>query len=220
MLGFDAGNRKSYPGTGSTWYDISGNGKHATLINSPTWNSNGYFTDFTTNQHIRVENTPYSVFPTGSSSRTVVCGMTTPSSLGGYQHIFHYGSTTTDQAWGLALYLGYLSNHTWAGNTYVTTAMSVSTNYIVACRYSETATPKNAFFVNGSLPAVTYGQGKSADYSLNTGTGEAPIIGARISPAEFMGTGGRIYFLYLYNRYLGDSELLQAYAALRPRLGL
>jgi len=29
----------SYPGTGATWSDVSGNGYNFTLINSPTWNS-------------------------------------------------------------------------------------------------------------------------------------------------------------------------------------
>lgn len=33
----DASNRQSYPTTGSTWYDLSGNGNHGTLVNSPTF---------------------------------------------------------------------------------------------------------------------------------------------------------------------------------------
>jgi hypothetical protein len=33
----DAGNRQSYRGTGSTWYDLSGNGNNGTLVNSPTF---------------------------------------------------------------------------------------------------------------------------------------------------------------------------------------
>jgi len=43
VLVVDAANKNSYPGTGTTWYDISGNGNHATLTNGPTWNSLGYF---------------------------------------------------------------------------------------------------------------------------------------------------------------------------------
>jgi hypothetical protein len=44
LLYLDASNPQSYPGTGTVWYDLSGNNAHGTLINSPTWNSNGYFT--------------------------------------------------------------------------------------------------------------------------------------------------------------------------------
>jgi len=39
----EAYNLASYPGTGTTWFDISGNGNNATLNNDPTWNSAGYF---------------------------------------------------------------------------------------------------------------------------------------------------------------------------------
>ena len=38
VLCLDAGNTKSYPGSGSTWTDLSGNGKNGTL-NGPTYNS-------------------------------------------------------------------------------------------------------------------------------------------------------------------------------------
>lgn len=40
VLYLDAANIKSYPGIGSTWYDLSGNGNNGTLVNGPTYNSN------------------------------------------------------------------------------------------------------------------------------------------------------------------------------------
>ena len=44
VLALDAADKNSYPGTGTTWYDLSGNNKHFTLDNSGiTWNSSGYF---------------------------------------------------------------------------------------------------------------------------------------------------------------------------------
>jgi len=53
VLNLDAGNTSSYPGSGSTWTDISGNGYTGTLINSPTFNSanGGYITFNGTNQY-------------------------------------------------------------------------------------------------------------------------------------------------------------------------
>ena len=39
VMHLDAGNATSYPGTGTTWTDISGNGNHGTLINNPTYNT-------------------------------------------------------------------------------------------------------------------------------------------------------------------------------------
>lgn len=39
VLCLDAGNPKSYPGSGTTWTDISGNGNTGTLTNGPTYSS-------------------------------------------------------------------------------------------------------------------------------------------------------------------------------------
>ena len=43
VLNLDASNATSYPGTGSTWFDISGNGKNYSIPTNATWNSSGYF---------------------------------------------------------------------------------------------------------------------------------------------------------------------------------
>jgi hypothetical protein len=39
ILDLDAAKRDSYPGTGTTWNDISGNQNNGTLVNGPTFNS-------------------------------------------------------------------------------------------------------------------------------------------------------------------------------------
>lgn len=39
VMHLDAGNAASYPGTGSTWTDLSGNGNNATLVNAPIYSS-------------------------------------------------------------------------------------------------------------------------------------------------------------------------------------
>jgi hypothetical protein len=39
VLALDAGNTKSYPGTGTTWFDKSGRGNNGTLTNGPTFDS-------------------------------------------------------------------------------------------------------------------------------------------------------------------------------------
>lgn len=39
VLYLDAGNRKSYPGSGTTWFDISGYKSTGILTNGPTFNS-------------------------------------------------------------------------------------------------------------------------------------------------------------------------------------
>jgi len=39
QLYLDASNSASYPGSGSTWFDLSGNNRNASLINSPSYNT-------------------------------------------------------------------------------------------------------------------------------------------------------------------------------------
>ena len=46
ILHLDAGNSDSYPGSGQTWYDLSGNGYNLTLGTTSCWNSGGWM-DFT-----------------------------------------------------------------------------------------------------------------------------------------------------------------------------
>ena len=41
IIYLDANNSSSYAGTGSTWYDLSGNGRHASLFSSPTYEGFG-----------------------------------------------------------------------------------------------------------------------------------------------------------------------------------
>jgi hypothetical protein len=50
-LYLDAANPKSYSGSGNTWFDISGNGYNWTLVNTPSYNSLGYFRFNGTNQY-------------------------------------------------------------------------------------------------------------------------------------------------------------------------
>lgn len=42
VLELDASRKMSYPGTSTTWYDLSGNGHNATLNNGPTFDSGSY----------------------------------------------------------------------------------------------------------------------------------------------------------------------------------
>jgi hypothetical protein len=39
VLALDAASPRSYPGTGTTWYDLSGQGNNGTLVNGPTFSS-------------------------------------------------------------------------------------------------------------------------------------------------------------------------------------
>jgi hypothetical protein len=56
VLHLDAANKKSYPGTGTTWKDLSGNGNHFTLFNSPVF-TDKYLNFSGINEYARSNNT-------------------------------------------------------------------------------------------------------------------------------------------------------------------
>lgn len=57
VLYVDAANPRSYPGTGSTWYDLSPNRYDFTLYNNPTYEPEGFFVANGTNQYARSNKT-------------------------------------------------------------------------------------------------------------------------------------------------------------------
>ena len=64
VLCLDAGNTKSYPGTGNTWYDISGKGNDATINGAQFLN--GYFSFDGTNDYAKIDDSSDFLFGTGS----------------------------------------------------------------------------------------------------------------------------------------------------------
>lgn len=70
-LYLDGTNPASYPGTGTTWFDISGNGRNATLVNAPTYETGntavglGSFNFNGTNQYASVTTDMSTVLSSG-----------------------------------------------------------------------------------------------------------------------------------------------------------
>ena len=225
VLCLDAANPKSYTGSGTTWYDLSGNSKNGALTNGPTYNllNNGGIVFDGSDDYILTSNCyTGNSLPIGNSPRTLISIFKTPTSLSGYQHIMHYGAQVGDQSFGIALYNGiYFSNHTWGGNSYCSNITATpSTIYFVAITYSELDSPRNKFFINGNFGNVSYGQGKSADYTINTGSTYQMNIGTRIGPMEYLGNSGVVYLVNVYNRALSAAEILQNFHATRGRYSL
>ena len=57
VLALDAADVNSYPGSGTTWYDLSGNNNHFTLYNGVTHDPTGYFETDGSSDYIRSTNT-------------------------------------------------------------------------------------------------------------------------------------------------------------------
>ena len=72
VLYLDAANPRSYAGTGTTWYDISGNSNNATFVDSPVYWSipQPYFNFDGSNDYMRIVRSP-SMSPTSGLTQEV-----------------------------------------------------------------------------------------------------------------------------------------------------
>lgn len=204
VLHLDAGNRKSYPGTGTTWFDLSGNNNHGTLTNGPTFNSaNGGSIVFDgTNDHILLPNGLLS----GTGDFTV------------NQFISHltgsYGATFGNYMIGtLEIIYGPSFIGMWLDNssTYLTSpaqSYKSSPTMITASR-SGTIT---RFYIDGVLRKT----GSSS--SIIGTTSDQFRIGTNTGGSEQF--NGRIFTTQVYNRALSQIEIDQNFSATRGRYGI
>ena len=199
IMNLDAANKKSYPGSGNTWYDLCGN-YNGTLVSSPTF----------TGDYGGVVNV------TSAGARVTISGINL--STGTYTVIgaarYNVGGThgriisSTGNNWLLGHWSAYTDNHYAEGWVqYVVT--DTSSNWFIYAGTGDTSADNWKFYINGV---------KKAD---NNGGGAGPngIQINGIQGAQEL-TDGQCAFVMAYNRVLTDSEVLQNYNALKSRFGL
>jgi len=217
VLCLDAGNVKSYPGSGTTWTDISGNGGVATITGAPTF-SNGVFTFNGTTQYAAA-GTLSGVATICTVSAFVKKG-TTP---GWYGSLFGFGtSTETTQDlyyWSAQHTMGF---NTWNTDCYgyanadaAGEAMDGNWHH-VGVVFNRTAITSGKIYVDGVLKTLsqTYGTTLTRTVSSNFGVGYN---------GHWSGTqtyGGSLQSIQVYNRELSQAEITQNYRAGKKRFGL
>lgn len=201
----NASDPTSYSGSGSTWYDISGNSADITLVNSPTFTSGspGYFTFNGTNQYGTGSKT--GVLNNGSYTKSVWFYLNgygdnnLSSSFSGGHFMYMAGTNRiycghTD--WGN--YGAYPSSQTFNLYTWYYAALTFDTTngmtlYVNGLQDSTYTANKNAFSGNGSTNIATFGGGN--------------LLNGRISKAFF------------YDKRLTSSEVLQNYNSTKSEYG-
>ena len=203
VLNLDAGNRKSYPGSGSTWYDLSGNGYTAAMRNltSSNWvlvdGQKAFETNDTNNQGFTVSN-----FVRPGTQRTYSIWLKSKSFSIGWQTWFDdgverilFGTSTNNKV------LVY-------PDVNITVNLQINTWYNLLYTLSGTTA---TVYVNG----VSIGSGTYSSV-LTSGTGDLLILGD--SSTEV--TSCYCPCVSVYNRALSATEILQNYNALKGRFGL
>jgi hypothetical protein len=214
VLHLDAANRKSYPLSGSTIYDLSGNGNNGTFGAStaaPTFSGdNGGGLTF--NGDDRIDNNNFTLHQINAG--TLEWWVKTPSVLATLMYIGGVGGTTTYGATRvIRVWNGMFSLVHYGGGTNEdwNSIISVSTNTL----YHLVQT-WNGISVSLYINNIGYSNTRSG---LITPTGTNLSLG--ISPFNTSAFWiGRIYTMRLYNKALNELEIEQNYNALKGRYGL
>jgi len=206
----------NYPGTGTTWSDLSGNGRNYTLVNSPTYNSaNGGSLLFQTNQYsdgpasnsfnIDQNVTIELVYKLNTSSGTQWGFFfdTSAADRGISTHLNEGGSTIFDT-------MGY---NTGNGDRISVGAVSNGTITHLTCRYRNNTTPRKNIFRNGSSVADS---GANTPTALSLSSGVAQVPGNKYG----IYIDANIYLFRVYNIALTDEQILFNFNVTKTRFGL
>jgi hypothetical protein len=217
VLALDAGNTKSYPGSGTTWTDLSGT-NHLALSNVSyvSGTTTPYF-DFNGTTSYAYNFSANSVLSTGNTATVLVWiypATTQPDT--NYSGMFALG--TKDCALGSGngrtLLFSMQSNRTLTMAKYCDD--SFSSIAPTANTWSMVSLVKNGAATRFGINATTFND------AANTGTqnfaGTNLTVGSTDGPGRYY--QGRIGAIYLYNRALTDNEISQNFNATRGRYGI
>jgi hypothetical protein len=205
VLCLDAANPKSYPGSGTTWNDLSGNGRNGTINGSPTF-TNGYFSITSDSTYISI---PNSGLVPRTNDFTYSCWIYF-NSVDGADTIFENGS------WTDTLLFRYESTQftVYAEGALVGTiswtAITGSWVNIILRRQSNTV----SCYINNVLTGTPF----TMSTDINLANPNLWLMRSQHASNQF--TSGRISIFSIYNRALTTSEIQQNFNALKGRFGL
>jgi hypothetical protein len=198
----DAADPKSYPGSGTVWYDRSINKRNVTLINDVVYSSDfgGGFTFGGSNDYAS------SVWIDNSNNELTLEIAMKYDAKGAYHNIFDRFSSNPmlwirpDNKLEVSKATGIVSPNTYIGQ-----------NIVVAAVYRSGVSPGLQLYVNGSLvsqnDAIQASWPNPSQYTL-------------FNRSNNQSFSGSVYYLKFYSRALSPEEVLQNYNATKSRFGL
>lgn len=213
VLSLDAANTKSYPGSGTTWSDLSGNDYNGTLTNGPTFNSaNGgsIVYDGVDDYFIRTDSTLKNY-----TNITANIWMSN-SSANSFEPYFNYNADFAflNKGWGVRRQSTNNIFQYWAGDG--NSGIKLYQNGILIGTTSAAYSQANAAIGNFWQMVTLVATGIS---SWGTNNKLTIAIRSDFENFNFMSSMKSALFS-LYNRELTASEIQQNYNAQKSRFGL
>ena len=211
VLCLDAANKRSYPGTGTTWTDLSKQGNNGTLTNGPTFDSAnaGSIVFDGTNDYVEVQGN-YHLY----SALTISCWFKLTNSMSAGVNPSSVGA---GRIWGKGnnLELRFGSNGTLLGDLGASAALiSTRTSWSNTVWYNlvimlDTATSTSSMYIQSKLDST----GSVSSISGETANMQIGKSASGIDP--YM--SGKISNFTIYNRVLTPDEIRQNYLATKGR---
>jgi len=210
VLALDAGNTKSYPGSGTAWSDLSGKGNNGTLVNGPTYSSsNGGSLVFDgTNDYVSVSNSN-SLNPL---TNTLICwAKSNTATWNEYGFLMSKRDVFVmhPQINSTSVFYYYRLNNAWVAQ--IITVDNIQQWNMYACSWDGTTL---SAYLNGNL--INSGVKTGPLNTSDTGVleiGRDDGLGSRVF-------NGNIGLAQLYNRALTAPEVKQNFNALKGRFGI
>ena len=217
VMSFDPDNYRCYPGTGSTWTDVSGRGHGSSLINSPTYVSSA--------------SSSYLSFNGSTSRGRFILGdnasdfYSSTLSLAGLARL-----TTANYGDGWLFDLDYVGFRLWGGSntpfmvrgpsasweTSTSYSFTINQWYYVCATMIDNASANN---VNVYINGVLY---STQSFGLKNIGPQAGIVDGALS-SHYGGSTPMpfdVSCIQKYNRVLSADEVMQNFNAVRGRVGI
>jgi hypothetical protein len=207
VLHLDAANRKSYPGSGTTWNDLTVN-NNGTLTNGVGYSSNngGSLTFDGVNDYVYIQCKANTIRAYNSTTQFII---RLPTYTGGQRNILSYRSVGS-------LYIGKSSGGIFCYYNSLSpspayTVGSIADNSAVCVAVTCDATNNLlSTYINGQLAGSVTRTGWTTSYNTTMTLGGSDI--------EYM--LGSFFLFSHYNRVLTSSEIQQNFEATRGRYGI
>lgn len=226
VLMLDAANPKSYPGTGTVWYDLSGNNNHFDIVSTAFNNGNTKYMDFNGSYGCAKK---VDVDMVIDGSITAILWTRIKDSTAEWRTLFRGRSSNSNHqviiqsgAWDIGAY-----NST--NGTYFTSAAysqqslpgyGTSQWNMLIWRWNDGSPYYNLSY--NDTPSTIRGQISGINGRFNGGICSIGAYnnGVQTDPSQSSQPWGDISNISLYNRFVSDNDCLQYYNTTKGRFGL
>lgn len=216
VVRLDATSNASYPGSGTVWYDTSGNNNHFNIV-AAAYNSTNKYMDFNGSYGCAKNSADISL--SGDVTYVVVTRMR--NSTSGWRtltrsYVSDHHVMGQDGGWALGIYDNDSAGFISSGYSQQQLPGYTSNSFqVMIWRWTNSDNPSYSLSVNG----VTVGNIVNSNARYNRGFG---AIGAyhneNTTPSSAAQGWGDIKFFAAYSRRFSDSELVSTYNALSSYL--